>query len=55
MTNKGKAGNREDERGPDQGADAVTVGSGLHVAASRTRPRDEVFAAARRGDGDTMT
>jgi hypothetical protein len=35
-TTPGYAGNGAAQRGPDQGADAVSVGSGLPVATSRT-------------------
>ncbi len=41
-TTLGHFGNAAAQRGPDQGADAVTVGSGLPVVTSRTRPRDAV-------------
>ena len=39
-TTQDHAGNGAAQRGPGQGADAVTRGSGLPVATSRTRPID---------------
>ena len=50
-TSQGHDGNGAAQRGPDQGADAGTVGSELPVGSSRTRPRDAVEGSPERDPG----
>ncbi len=50
-TTQGDAGNGAAHQGPDQGADAVTVGSGPPVATARTRLRDAVEGSFEREYG----
>jgi hypothetical protein len=50
-TTQGHARNEAAQRGPDQGVDAVTVGSGLPGATSRTHPREAVEGSPEREPG----